>query len=168
MTTDTVTQWALLAAGLAAAMVFVARHRLFFGLSAAGLLFLGADEGLDIHEKLGEWTEQHARTWLVQDADAAVLGAWGLLMAVLTVVRWRDLAEVRVAAWAWIAGATFSAAAVAMDGFVPHEVRGAHGEEFLEAGGAIAIATAYVLHALNVVVADSPRVADPAGSRVEP
>jgi hypothetical protein len=149
---DLLTLWALLSAGVLAMLVFIATHRLYFGLVAPALLYLSTDELVDIHERLGRWLDRHeVDAPGLQDADSLVLLGYGVVLTILTVRFRTQLTGAPWAGKAFLAAFVLGALAVMMDAVVPRTAFGSHGEEYLEAGAALSLAAVFLAHAVAVI-----------------
>lgn len=155
-TGNIVTSVALAAAGLAAlAMVFVRVRRsealppLLALMTGAGLIALAADEGLELHDRVGRWlyNEHGVTSGPVNHVDDLIVFAYlavaGLVIAASLPVLARSP---RLLSGLAVAGVMF-AAAIALDGFGAPGTWTDPTEEALEAVGALLLAFVFALEA---------------------
>lgn len=145
-----VTLWAAGCAGLVAYARIGPRHRgaVYWLLGGLGMLFLGVDERLDFHERLGE----HLEDWGLSvpgfhDLDGLVLVGFALIGLAVSFAFHRELLAHTDVFALLLAGAGFTLVAFALDDFTSNDGVASWAEERAEWLGSVAYLLAFVRRA---------------------
>ncbi|MGE5595780.1 MAG: hypothetical protein ACM3S1_07055 [Hyphomicrobiales bacterium] len=92
-------------------------------LSGAGLAYLGFDERISLHERIGDWTERHigGPPPHVHRNDDLVLLAFGIAGLAVTARFWREVVAHPTVFALIVAGCASTAVSIAVDLFGPRE-----------------------------------------------
>lgn len=144
LTADRLTVVTLLVGALAAARVAVGDRSSWHLAFSALLVWLAADETLDIHESLGEWAERQGMALgPLHDADTLVLAVYGLVVAGMLVAGLRYIRRDRTFLLAVLAATAAGALAVGLDAVGPRQFIFERGEEYLELVAAASLALGF-------------------------
>lgn len=149
-TADALTEAALLIAAFSAGAAAFALRSTWHALFGIVLALLSIDEGMDVHERIGLWAESRgAASSLLNDADSAVLGVYGLTVLAIVVFGWPHVQRPlrRAIYLAALAGTV----AVTLDAFAPRLTLLLRGEEYLELLSAASLASGLAVTALRSV-----------------
>lgn len=145
-----ITLWAAGCAGIVAFARIGPRQRgaLYWLLAGVGMLFLGADERLDFHERVGQRLEDWGLTIPgFHDLDGLVLIWFGLIGLAVSIAFRRELTANRDVLALLLAGAGFTLVAFALDDFTSNDGAASWTEERAEWLGSVCYLAAFARRA---------------------